>query len=157
MPEMFMLEVDENSAKDIARWFQKLGNIPTTAIPQVLIDCAVILEGSIKNQLRQMVYSTKETNYKRTRKLYNATVAEGKTVVMMEPNTVIVTGNPKVERKGTVYTTGVRSHVKYAAVVHNGWGSNRRYGPRPYMTQGAQDAIPMLNERISKVVRSNLK
>lgn len=50
----------------------------------------------------------------------------------------------------------VRPTVNYAYFVHEGLGSNKRYGRRPFMEQGAEKAVKKYNQTIGKALGLHL-
>lgn len=148
---VFDIKVNPDDARLAQAWFNKLEDlIAHPRMNQALINGAVILEGSAKDELNELVYSTPEASgYKRTRKLMNSTVAQGK----LETGV----GNIKVEKTSNTLTSGIITHVNYGVHVHMGAGPNRKRGPRPYMSNAAKksekDFVNEVKEAINDIAK----
>ena len=103
---------------------------------QAFLDCSLVAERESKKALNRMVYDLPESSsYKRTHELFKRTVASG----------VI-----KAESGGV--STSVGSFISYAGPVHLGLGSNRKIGPRPFLTEGADNAMQEITEIMSEIL-----
>ena len=124
---------------------------------QALLDAAVVLERSVKNELDSMVYNRPETRYRRKKGagMYGATQATG-----------------KIDKVAGGLRTGVRTSKSYAPFVMLGTGIFAKDGkgrktpwiyqdedgnfhktvgqrPKPYMTEGAKKAQATIMEVMS--------
>ena len=157
MPEVD-IKVDNTGIQALFERLEGVSSDP--AFRQNIVNAAHVLVLDIKKELTRLVYKPKETWYKRKHGggLFGATKASG------EVDRV---------RKGVIRTS-VISNKKYAVWVHFGTGIYAQDGdgrktpwlyedkqgnlhrtagvkPKPYMTLGAQKALPKIVKIMSKI------
>ena len=157
-PDNFItLEIDKDSEKRLKAMFGNVAKfMEHPKMIEAMLASAFILEGESKKQLDEMVYSQPEGDYKRTRKLFNATVVQGQKVSIVGDH-VNVSGQPEVKKTKNNLTTGVESHVNYSVYVHSGTGMDAGTGPRPYFTKGAQKVKGQIEKEISKRIGETIQ
>ena len=157
MPDV-QIKVDDTGIQALFKSLEGVSDDPV--FRQNIVDSAFILELECKKELTRLVYRSPETWYKRKHGsgLFGATKASGEV--------------DKI-RKGVIRTS-VISNKKYAVYVHFGTGKYAQDGdgrktpwlyedvqgfwhwtegvrPKPYMTLGAQKALPKIVKLMSKI------
>jgi hypothetical protein len=122
--------------QDLKMFIQNMKiNVGSANFNQAFLDSSLVAEREAKKALNRMVYELPESpSYKRTHELFRRTVASG----------VI-----KAEAGGV--STSVGSFISYAGPVHLGLGTNRKIGPRPFLTEGADNAMEEITEIMSDI------
>ena len=134
MSDKMKMEIDD---EEVSAFFTKMGNLGgKMEMKQAMVDGAMVVESKAKKNLDVMVYQKPESIlYKRTRALFNSTMAD-----------------KKVNKEGGNLDIGIRSNVKYSIFVHNGLGSNSVHGPRPYLTNALTETKSIVTTLINIAV-----
>jgi len=133
----FDIRIDEKEFRNVVAWLDDLSEVINDPIMyQAILDGAIIFEKNAKKELKRLVYDVPtSSDYVRTGALFNETTATG-----------------KVNKKSNSLTTGVKTHVGYGVHVHQGLGPNRKYGPRPYMTNAGHTTTQKFKQLIKNAV-----
>jgi len=136
-------KVEMTGAEALQGFFKKMAAIERQpSFKQEMVNSAVIIERAAKINLKKMVYDKPEKGYKRTRKLFNSTMA-----------------SKKIDWKIGEVITAVVSYIFYAVYVHMGTikvkGTQGWYmmKPRPYFTKALQDSKDEILKRFSNIFK----
>lgn len=99
------------------------------AIGKILYDSAIVIEGEAKKSATTLIYNRPAVGYIRTGRLRASILPKSNSLSSKE--------------------IFIGPSVFYAYYVHEGMGTSRKYGRRPFMEIGAEQSISKI-ERIAK-------